>query len=152
MLLEYVQLPGFVTEFRNREKIRGGGVSAYIKDNLSYKRRKDIEGIQPELENLWLELSGRNKHSKLLLGVIYRSTRTISTQSWFDQMETLLSQISAVWDGLLVITGDMNIDMNKLDDPNTKKYQCLLDVFSLTQIITEPTRVSSHRVQLLTMW
>ena len=50
-------------------------------------------------------------------------------------METLLSQISACWDGLLVITGDMNIDIKKQDDVVTKKYQNLLDVFNLIQIV-----------------
>ena len=109
LLMKYVQLPGYVTEFRNRENHRGGGVSMYIKDNIRYKRRKDIENIQPDLENLWIVVADRNKHSKLLLGVIYRSTKFMNTQSWLDQMETLLSQISACWDGLLAITGDMNI-------------------------------------------
>ena len=142
LLMKYVQLPGYVTEFRNRENHRGGGVGMYIKDNIRYKRRKDIENIQSDLENLWIEVAGRNKHSKLLLGVIYRSTKFMNTQSWLDQMETLLSQISACWDGLLVITGDMNIDMEKQEDVVTKKYQSLLDVFDLIQIVSEPTRTT----------
>ena len=61
-LLEYVSLPGYATEFRHREVARGGGVGAYIRDTIKYKRRKDIEAIQPELEHLWLEVPGRNKH------------------------------------------------------------------------------------------
>ena len=66
----------------------------------------------------------------------------MNTQCWLDQMETLLSQISAYWDGLLVITGDMNIDMKKQEDVVTKKYQSLLDVFDLIQIVSEPTRTT----------
>ena len=31
-LLDYVSIPGFVTEFRNREGIRGGGVGVYIRE------------------------------------------------------------------------------------------------------------------------
>ena len=64
-LLEYISLPDFSREFRNRDIIRGGGVGAYIRDTLSYKRRIDIENIQPEFEHLWLEVPGKNKHSKL---------------------------------------------------------------------------------------
>ena len=135
--MQYVQLPGYVTEFRNRENHRGGGVGMYIEDNIRYKRRKDIEDTQPDLENLWIEVSGRNKHRKLLLGVIYRSTKFMNTQSWLDQTETLLSQISASWDGLLVITGDMNIDMKKQEDVVIKKYQNLLDVFNLIGFRTD---------------
>ena len=46
-LLDYVSIPGFVTEFRNREGIRGAGVGVYIKENINYKRRRDIENCPP---------------------------------------------------------------------------------------------------------
>ena len=35
----------------------------------------NIEAKEPELEHLWLEFPGRNKHRKLLLGTMYRSER-----------------------------------------------------------------------------
>lgn len=50
--LEYVSLPGFSKEFRNRDNINGGGGGAYIRDNIKYKRRKDIENTQPDMEHL----------------------------------------------------------------------------------------------------
>ena len=59
--------------YRNRDNIRGGGVGIYIKESLNFKRRADVEEIEPELEHIWLEINGRNKHSKLLLGVMNRS-------------------------------------------------------------------------------
>ena len=46
------------------------------------------------------------------------------------------------WDGLLVVTGDVNIDMRKPSDNLTRKYQTLLEAFSLKQIVTKPTRVT----------
>ena len=42
-LLDYVSIPGFVTEFRNREGIRRVGVGVYIKENINYKHRRDIK-------------------------------------------------------------------------------------------------------------
>ena len=51
LLLEYVSVPGYSHEFRNRN-VRGGGVGAYIRDNLKYKRRSDIEKLHPNLENV----------------------------------------------------------------------------------------------------
>ena len=74
-LLDYVTLPGYTALFRNREGARGGGVGAYISDSIHYKRRKNVEMIQPDMEHLWIEIQGRNKHSKALIGVIYRSER-----------------------------------------------------------------------------
>ena len=34
----------------------------------------DVENIEPELEHVW-EIPGANRHSKMLLGVMYRSER-----------------------------------------------------------------------------
>jgi hypothetical protein len=50
-------------EFRNREQGVGGGVGAYIKETVKYKRRKDIESKYPDLEHLWLEIQGRNEQT-----------------------------------------------------------------------------------------
>ena len=51
-LLEYVSINGYQAEFRKREIARGGGVGAYIKEGVPYKRRCDIEKTQPDLEHL----------------------------------------------------------------------------------------------------
>ena len=65
-------------------------------------------------------------------------------------MENLLSQISACWDELLVITVDLNIDMKKEEDALTKKYQNLLDVFNLIQTVFEPTRRTAESSSTIT--
>lgn len=132
-LLNHVSIPGYVNEFRNRDKIKGGGVGAYIKESVKYKRRKDIESRYPELEHLWLEIQGRNKHSHLLMGTIYRSTRILDTQQWLLKFESMLSDLMTTWDGLLIISGDLNINMLKPSDPLTKKYTDLLYTFNLNQ-------------------
>ena len=135
-LLSHVFIPGYANEFRNRDKIKGGGVGAYIKENVKYKRRKDIESKYPEMEHLWLEIQGRNKNSRLLIGTIYRSTRILTTQQWLTQMENMFSDFSTSWDGLLIITGDLNIDILKPNAPLTKQYIDLLYclyTFNLTQ-------------------
>ena len=74
-LLDYVTLPGYTSVFRNREGVKGGGVGAYSIDSIKFKRRKDIEQLQSEMERLWIEVPGRNFHSKAPIGVIYRSER-----------------------------------------------------------------------------
>ena len=68
-LLEYVTIPGYSALFRNRDVIRGGGVGVYIRESLTFKRREDIEKLQPDFEHLWLEFPGRNRHSKILVGI-----------------------------------------------------------------------------------
>ena len=46
-LLNYVSIDGYATEFRHRVATKGGGVGAYIKENVAYKRRFDIETLNP---------------------------------------------------------------------------------------------------------
>ena len=77
-LLDYISIPCFVWEFRNRVSIRGGGVGVYIKENINYKRRRVIENGHPELKHLWIEVPGRKKYSRALVGVIYNSERMLS--------------------------------------------------------------------------
>jgi len=128
-LLDYVCIPGFVTEFRNREGIRGGGVGVYIKENINYKRRRDIENAHPELEHLWMEMPGRNKYSRALVGVIYNPERMLSPSDWLNSLENFLGYLTVYWDGMLMLTADINIDMLRPSDHLTKRYQGILDVF-----------------------
>ena len=95
-LLNYVTIPGYSNIFRNRDDILGGGVGVYLKDAIDFKRRTDIENIEPELEHIWLEIPGRNKHSKLLLGVMYRSERMQNFETWMDKTENLFSQLNTL--------------------------------------------------------
>ena len=148
-LLEYVNIPGYSSTFRNRDKIPGGGVGVYLRDTINYKRRTDIEDIEPELEHIWLEIPGKNKHSKLLLGVLYRSERIQDFQTWIDKTENLLSQLNVLWDGLLVVTGDMNIDLLKPELVQVKKYIDLLESLNLYQHVQHPTRTAPTSATLI---
>ena len=94
-LLDYLPIDGHATEFRHRVATKGRGVGAYIKENVAYRRRFDIEKPQPDLEHLWLELPGRTKHSKLLLEVIYRSDLLMTASQWLECFEDLLSHVTS---------------------------------------------------------
>jgi hypothetical protein len=101
------------------------------------------------MEQLWFEVPGRNKHSKALIGVIYRSERIQSSSDWLDSFESLLGHLTVSWDGLLLVTGDINIDLLKPNDPLSKTYQSILEIFGLTQHVTKPTRVTQNLKTLI---
>ena len=134
--LQYVTIPGYSQVFRNRDRFRGGGVGAYLRDGVSYKRRTDIENMAPELEHLWIEIPGRNRHSKMLLGVLYRSNFIQDFHTWIDTVESLFSQLNVLWDGLLVVTGDVNVDMLTPAAPQVRKYCDMLTSLNLYQHVT----------------
>ena len=60
---------------------------------------------------MWLELLGKNKNSKLLVGTVYPSPSITNIQDWLIQFNDLLSNVVSTWDGLLIIMGDMNINL-----------------------------------------
>lgn len=44
-LLDFVSVPGYSTVFGNQKSIKGGGVSSYIRKEISFNHRKDIENV-----------------------------------------------------------------------------------------------------------
>ncbi len=112
--------------YRNRQQHKGGGVGAYIRDTLQFKRRTDIERLQPDFEHLWLEFPGKNKNSKLLVGTLCRSDLIMDTQDWLGRFEDLLSTVVSTWDGLLIVTGDVNINLLDVTNNTTLQYVDIL--------------------------
>ena len=47
-----------------------------------------------------------------------------------------------IWNGLLVLLGDINIDLLQPSNNLTKQYQSILDVFGIQQMVNQPTRVT----------
>ena len=69
--------------------------------------------------------------------------------AWLNNVEDMLGHINNSWDGLLILTGDMNIDLLNQDCATTRQYNELLKVFHLQQMVQEPTRVSRHSSSLI---
>ena len=139
-LIDYVQIPGYVIRYRNRLKV-GGGVGVYIKENIKFKVRTDLINLDPQLEHLWIEVEGKNKHSHLLIGIFYQSYFSNTEKlSWFEKFDHLLVQASASWSGQLIITGDFNIDLPNPNSQVARTYLDILESHNLTQHITKPTR------------
>ena len=131
-MIDYVQITRYEFIYNNREHSRGGDVAYYIKEHLEFKVRKDI----------WIEVKGKNKNSFFLVGCLYQPSSIESEkQSWCEKFDNLLSQIFVKWDGVIIITGDFNIDLKERNKPAVKKYSSILETFHLKQHIAKPTRM-----------
>ena len=141
--LDYVKIDGYKSLFKNREHKRGGGVGFYVKENISFTERKDLSNIEKSIESLWIEVCGRNKNTPYLVGVIYQPNFNESDkQDWLEKFDHLLTEIYVKWHGVLILTGDFNIDLLGCDKESTRRYKDILHSFSLQQHITKPTRKS----------
>ena len=148
--LEYIQIPGYNFENNDRDLPnvdRGGGVGFYIRENIKYKVRKDLEKIDNSIEHQWIEICGKNKNSSYLIGAVYQpSSDDRDKQVWIEKFDNLISKIITKWDGIIFITGDTNINLLEPTDPTVKKYTEVLQSFDLTQLVDKPTRLGKKLI------
>ena len=53
-------------------KSAGVVLLVYLRGELKYKERTDIMRLEPSVEHIWIEISGKNKNSNVLLSVFYQ--------------------------------------------------------------------------------
>jgi endonuclease/exonuclease/phosphatase family metal-dependent hydrolase len=70
-------------------------------------------------------------------------------ETWLGKAEHLISQLSINWDGLLMITGDFNIDLLKPEQLMVRRYTNMLDSFNLQQLVQIPTHVTPKSKTLI---
>ena len=131
-------------ERKDRTGDSHGGVIIYVKEDIYYKRRLDLEPRGTEC--IWIELILKNKH--ILFGLFYRPPN--SDAIYFSTVED--SFHLAVDTGMkdIIITGDFNFNM--LSEQSSRKIKDLCRQFSLSQIISQPihfTENSSSLIDLL---
>ena len=128
-------------EWKGRVGDSHEGVLVYVKDNIHYRRRHDLEILG--LKNIWIELSF--KHKRVLFSLFYRPPN-------FDQLYYIFLEDSihlAIDTGIddVIIIGDLNLKMS--NPPSSRKIQSLSEQFSLRQCISEPTHFTEHSSSLI---
>ena len=91
------------------------------------------------METLWCNIKP-SSGSPFLLGCIYRppSSNIQCFNKIIDNIEKAISLNENI-----VILGDFNIDVSDCNHPYNSKYQSMCDLFDLTQLVKEPTRVTA---------
>lgn len=118
-------------------KERGGGLSFFIKENLNYKTREDLNLMLPHIETLFIEINLNDK--KYMIGVIYRVPNT-NIRDFVDSLNSIIEPIRRDFE--LILVGDFNICMMQ-DNDFTNCFRNSLQTHNLFPTILEPTRVAS---------
>ena len=124
-----IDIDGYTIVGRDRNR-NGGGVCAYINNNVSYTERPDLDN--PNLEAVWLEiLLPKTRH--IVVGGIYRPP---SQTNFLEEIKKVLSLIRTECESYIL--GDFNICMKSYDSsPLLREYSNLLQNFSFVQVIYE---------------
>ena len=135
-----VSIDGYNLIRRDRDG-HAGGVCAYIREDLAYNDRSDLNN--PGLEDLWFEIL-LPKSKPLYIGVCYR---TNNNTKCFTCLENTLSKLRSDCD--LIVLGDFNVCLIKNKGKLGSSYKQLLNFFSCKQLIKEPTRITETSSSLL---
>ena len=148
-----IKFPGYHEPIRkDRKDKRGGGVCAFISENIVRKRLPEIE--PPDIDLLWVELKLANK--RVLLGVGYRPPRQSKAEvdQFMDQFTTSLNKAISLGAESLVILGDFNDRCIKWDSTHEfsdlkNDFYDLIQVSDLVQLVNEPTHIGTTSESLI---
>ena len=118
-------------------KERGGGISIFVKNNLRYKHRTDLNIMFSFMECSFIEITYNNQN--YLIGGIYRIPKT-SINLFIEQFNRLIERIK--YTHKVILLGDYNIDLSRNDNHKENFVTCLQSNY-LVPTILQPTRVAT---------
>ena len=142
---EMLKIPGYIFVSKPRPTGKGGGVTAYISENLICDQRHDLEN--DNLECLWFEVKPA-KTKGFLLAITYRlpDTSKYFPKDFDNHFNAMLSKANETPKEIILL-GDVNV--NFLDSTNGKDFKPILNLFGLKHLIHKPTRITDSTSTLI---
>lgn len=139
------ELQGYTFIERNRSTGIGGGVSVYIRENVKFKRRTDLE--LGALENIWIEIFVKNSKS-FLFGCFYRppeSSKHLPKEfnTLFDENITKINEERKE----VIIMGDFNV--NYENNQTHGEFKSMMTQNGFKQIVKSATRITKDTSTLI---
>ena len=143
-------LNGYVTIKGYRKQRRGGGVSLYIRDEISFAIRNDLGFFDSEMESIFIEIDKDifRTNCNIVIGLIYR-TPDSSVDVFNERISDILNTVCKEHK-IFYCIGDLNIDFFKYDVH--KPTSAMLDTIyacNVFPLITKPTRVTETTATLI---
>ena len=133
-------IEGYSVLRRDRNR-HGGGVCLYIKNEIAFNPRSDLNSDQ--IETVWVDLL-LPKSKPITVGSCYRPP---DDNNFLSNLEVIISQVKS--DCELILLGDLNIDYLRKTGPLFSKLESMLHIFACKQVINSPTRVTDSCSSLL---
>ena len=137
-----VNLPGYSFISNPRIQTQGGGVGFYVKDNLVYSTRLDLNRMEEKFfESLFIDVKFKNK--TITFGCIYRApcNDILSNSSFLDILNNTLKRIKKRDCFLL---GDFNYSILDCEKPQISDFVDQMFSNGFAPLINKPTRISQN--------
>lgn len=138
----FFEINGYQKPFcKDRKHNAGGGILVYVKNEVSCKRRPDLENEQ--LECIWIEIKPV-KSKAFLVGHIYRPPNSgiIWNEIFENCIENVLREEKEMY-----LLGDINRDL--LNSQINKAWSDYIEPFGLTHLVSEATRITPESSTLI---
>merc|ERR1739838_322599 len=129
----------------SRECKNWGGVAIYLRPDLTFIRRTDIDIFEEGVfESVFVEIVDRGK--SFFVGVIYRPPDSNMAQ-FTNKLNLVLDKLK---DKRCYLMGDFNLDLIKSDHHEaTANFVSDMSSAGLHPLISLPTRITSHSATLI---
>ena len=140
---KYIEISGYEIVRKDRNRI-GGGVAIYYRDHLNVRNRDEL--VPEGVEAVCVEVL-KTKCAPLLISTIYRPPS--SKVDIFEKIENLVQNLDNE-NKEIILAGDVNCDLlANVHSNHTNRLLTIANLFQLTQIIDEPTRVTEYTSTLV---
>ncbi len=130
---------------QNRKQGRAGSVAVYIKDNILWKRRYDLE--TDNIESIWLEIFIA-KSKSILIATFYRPPESsVYLPNDFNKTFNDMLLNGTKENKEIIILRDFNADYLKPND--NKEIKGIFQLFGFKQLIKTATRITKESSTLI---
>ena len=134
-------IDGYHLPFRRDRTAHGGGLLVYVRSDIPCRK---IENNTTYVESISIEIT-INKTIWNIISV-YKSPNKVTDNQFTMDMESICEKSTSMYDRILIL-GDLNY--NLLDPLKSRPLCDLMDIFSLDNLIKEPTYISNHGPSLI---
>ena len=140
---KYIEISGYEIVRKDRNRI-GGGVAIYYRNHLNVRNRDEL--VPEGVEAVCVEVL-KTKCAPLLISTIYRPPS--SKVDIFEKIENLIQNLDNE-NKEIILAGDVNCDLlANVHSNHTNRLLTIANLFQLTQIIDEQTRVTEYTSTLV---
>ena len=107
-----ISLPDYSIERKDRNR-HGGGVAMYIRNNLTFVRRIDLE--TDDVECIWVEIKCKHRQPVLMSSIYRPPSRSVE---FIGKLSDIIDRASSECKEIIV-TGDFNFDVSEADNSGT---------------------------------